>query len=361
MQNSYTPVMGSTVTTTSGGSTSVIVESGFKQLIGHPVKKGDFHKPNNWYYRSDEITYQNGQYLFMDATGKVITSVTGVLDSTGGFDMQPAINEAIARATAKAIDELYESLRGNTDLLSSVAEQSQQGFRRTARKYVDFVIGWKRKIRKLELKDISRAWLTAQYELIPLASDVFAVAQALNGALTRNGIDLTFKGHHRSSHSPKPLVSRGYSWGSHAPAGDYECHAKGKFKFVVNPSLDTAAQLTSLDPLVIGWNLMPWSFVIDWIYDVGSWVSAMETKARYASSFKGGYITTRFVSEAGFNQYVSGKSGGGRVSAQINSLIKTKTCTRTVYSSLPTPVKPRLNLEFGSKTLLNAAALLHVM
>lgn len=112
-----------------------------------------------------------------------------------------------------------------------------------------------------------------------------------------------------------------------------------------------------MDPELVAWELVPFSFVIDWFAPVGSWLEARA----FASSLKGLFVTTDFqkVHCGGFKQakfrdeslgltsVMSPVSGGDYRYTGI-------TVQRTVSSSLNVPM-PKV------KTLAKALSLQHCL
>lgn len=356
-RGSYTTTWAPSVGT--GYTNTVTKDSGLSQLASNPILKGDRHTPLPWLYYKDEITGLNGVIRSTEPDGSVLTQ-SGVFESGIGINTQTAIVEQTGLAKQKCIDNLYSALRGQTNLLASGAEMYKNDVVRTARKYVDFVIGWKRKIRKFTHTDASKAWLTAQYELIPLASDVYSVVSAIGGSMTRKGFAIECRGYSSRGWNPTSQTVQGIAFGVGQAGGQVEASCSGRFRFVVNPHLDLFTQLTGLDPLVVAWELLPWSFAIDWFYDIGGYLTNMETQARYASACKGGYLTTRYRSECkpSFSRTI--KMGSSTVSCQVRGQAIQQGCDRQVVGSLPSVQQPRLNIDLGAGTLLNMAALLHV-
>jgi hypothetical protein len=118
----------------------------------------------------------------------------------------------------------------------------------------------------------------------------------------------------------------------------------------------------TLDPAVIAWNLLPYSFCVDWIYNVGGWMQSRETSTRFHNKFQFGSKTVSWredveisVAKQGTgharqcgDSYLIAGSGGG-----VN-----KGFSRTVLESLPAIRPPVVDVSLGSARLLSLAALL---
>lgn len=130
----------------------------------------------------------------------------------------------------------------------------------------------------------------------------------------------------------------------------------------VSVTLDTnnlpgMANWTSLNPASIAWEVLPFSFVIDWFIDVGSTLRSIETAMLYNRAFKTGFVSRIVVNR--------GESAGGLSKYTYYSLFATGHWTftsvdfnRTVLSSFPIRTLPSVNLGLSSPRLFNACALL---
>jgi hypothetical protein len=357
MDTKSSKTIGTTTTTTSyvgGGSTSdtVVNDSGYTDVIGSPMNHGDFHAPTAWSYLVNQSIYLNGSMRFVNPS--TTTTITGVLASTSGVTTYgEAVSKAYDEATRKVFDKLYGRLGSNTDLASSAAEYYSHRVADKVTELTDETI----KLRKVSTYDIADAWLKAKYKWLPICSDIFAIAAEATGTMTRKGFTLETTGSSTQGIPAAAITLQGYSFGRRPVQGQVRVDARGVWRFVVNPHLDQLARLTSLDPLVIGWNLLPYSFVVDWVYDVGGYLRDLETKARYASAFKGGFMSVRYRTSCGFS-FSGQASGYPSVTATVNSQFTQKRMDRLLYGSLPSPPKPKLDFGLGSSQLFSAAALL---
>lgn len=128
-----------------------------------------------------------------------------------------------------------------------------------------------------------------------------------------------------------------------------------------NPFLASLASLGITNPASLVWELLPYSFVIDWFTDVGGWLNAMD--AALGWNFMGGTKTVFVkVQGKGTGWYGSGYSPTGQyrytplgppsfADNQVNH-------TRTVYSSSPLPRFPGLKNPMSYGHVANALSLL---
>lgn len=341
------------------GSNTYSTDSGFEQLNSHPILKGDFHTPLVWSYNKDDITYVNGSQRRIEADGST-TTISGVLAANAGMTTEYELITQHQNSLDNCLRSLYEALRGNTDLTCTAAEMYKDNILHSARQYVDFVRNWKKRIRNMTKRDASKLWLRVNYEIVPLASDLYSIVKAATGTSLRKGFGVECRGYSKCGLPPQTVVAFGISYAPRKPEGEIESWSTGTFRFIVNPALDQAAQLASMDPLKIAWNLLPWTFVIDWFYNVGNYMNALETQALYSSSCKGGFVSSRTRCKFRHSFTATSRTGNTVLQSDIKSAVVQQRFYRQVYSGLPAVPYPRLNLNLGGKQLLNLAALIHV-
>lgn len=202
---------------------------------------------------------------------------------------------------------------------------------------------------------ITSRWLELQYGWGPLVKDVFDAAQFLDERLSKD---------------PKPqiyVVTRnagGRGWYRDSLAFP----TWAKLPVICKSSTRIVAKLTNVDngrlagladPASVAWELLPYSFVADWVIPVGSFLSARGL----ASSITGQFIIThRFVSVTTrskvtgipTNHRLSPYHDGSKINGRYTKL------TRTVSTSLsiPTPEVKPLGKVASWMHAANAVALL---
>lgn len=132
-------------------------------------------------------------------------------------------------------------------------------------------------------KAMSSNWLELQYGWLPLLSDAEGAAQALAKSL-----EVPFSMRYSAS------IFRGVetvrTGGAGVTAYQWTLHTVCRRKLVVymteKPSL--AAQLGVLNPENVAWELLPWSFVVDWFIPIGQYLDARAI----SSCVAGTYVTS---------------------------------------------------------------------
>lgn len=207
--------------------------------------------------------------------------------------------------------------------------------------------------------DISSGWLELQYGWLPLLKDVYGSAEFLahqmhhglqfrvSATLARN-----WKGTLPSSSSPDYRYAKSTK----------NLRARVIGKLSEPPDIVGLAGLK--DPLSIAWELVPWSFVVDWFIPVGNYLQARGL----AQALKGVFIVTLFerITFAGAELV---PNNGSNMASQWNldssgmdqNTTRKIRVRRIIYNgSLPVPqpeVKPLMSVP-SWKRAANAVALL---
>jgi hypothetical protein len=120
------------------------------------------------------------------------------------------------------------------------------------------------------------------------------------------------------------------------------------------------SRFTSLNPLTVGYELIPFSFVFDWLFDLGSYMRNLETSLLFNSSYRWGYIST-LVSvnyEMSFLGKTVDSGNGNYYTYGASARKKIVSFERLPGVSYPVPQFPQVDLNLGSSRLLSAASLL---
>lgn len=133
----------------------------------------------------------------------------------------------------------------------------------------------------LENGRLSDVHLEIVYGILPSVGDIFEMSKAIQVAgQPRVKRISTFK-----RHFVKPVQT-----------GHFEVHATGfTLKSIIGfleeevPSLSQQLGLTN--PAIVAWELLPFSFVLDWVLPIGDWLTARHA----ASTMKGTFVVTDYT------------------------------------------------------------------
>lgn len=134
----------------------------------------------------------------------------------------------------------------------------------------------------------SQNWLSYQYGWMPLLQDAYGASELLTEPLrSQTGLFMSSRRiNERYADLPKPTLYH-KDWEHN---GSWVVGCQGRVYYTVSDSLADLAKRSGLtNPLLIAWELMPFSFIIDWFLPIGSVLEALD--ATIGLKFKSGYIT----------------------------------------------------------------------
>jgi hypothetical protein len=201
---------------------------------------------------------------------------------------------------------------------------------------------------KALIQGISNARLEFIYGWKPLVEDLYLAAdESVRVPLNVMG---RFQGHSSQKLSFSHIQMQTVYGVVNFPVSSQD--AKVSIKIGVQlytPSFDLS-RWASLNPVSIAWEIIPYSFVVDWVFNIGGYLRNLETGLLSQNRFRNGYITQFFRGN------VVGRLDNGSSFWTVNG--QNIDMNRSVLSSYPLPSLPRFSVELGSSRLLNAAALL---
>lgn len=327
--------------------------------------------------------YQGGRYRagigFTGGNGNGVSSVVRAIDPNGTLLTVEAIANrvAIQNLRNRISTQLVEkSLDQKMDLAESLATLPQ-----TVMMVATLTMKVVRAIRALQRRDFpgalaalglspsggrlrtlpktpAKAWLELQYGWLPLLNDIYAGIQALIDGLKKPGYQFTVT--RRGAQGlllPKPSTIPGpgnWQW-THSGRAEAKVEAKMRCR-VSDPTVAMLSSLGLLNPLSLAWNLLPFSFVLDWFLPVGSFLAAVG--APLGLQFLHGYMTT--VTNGTMTSSGSILNSNPRTTIFRNGSSCTEefgTIDRTSYSTWPA-LLPYIRLPFDSATKAASAAAL---
>lgn len=206
--------------------------------------------------------------------------------------------------------------------------------------------------------NIPNSWLELQYGWKPLMQDVHGAVSALNGR-ERDGdaYRATVKAALREK-GTRTVQLNGPPYCMYSVPLTYEYGTAVRLDYVLeNPLLATLAQLGITNPAELVWELVPYSFVIDWFTPVGNYLSSLD--AALGWSLKGGSRTdwARHQGEDLAQGYTyQGYYQGTNISHKYEC--NQFAFNRTVYTSSPLPRFPGIKNPLSTGHIANAMSLL---
>jgi len=134
------------------------------------------------------------------------------------------------------------------------------------------------------------SWLELQYGWTPLLSDVQGACDDLSHASDQKFTACVRGQVKEGGHTMwKKRTAINGTCGINV-SQQWKVDTKVRLDYVMeNPILATLAQTGITNPLLLVWEKLPYSFVVDWCLPVGNWLSAWD--ATFGWSFKGGTCT----------------------------------------------------------------------
>lgn len=204
-------------------------------------------------------------------------------------------------------------------------------------------------ISTLREKDISSAWLAMQYGWLPTVSDAFEAAKAFEKLNEKRAT--IYVASHRT----------GKKYDSSASPSLYSCQGTTelsvKLKYRLEEEISASRELGLNDPLTVAWELLPWSFVVDWFLPVGDYFGALnlipKLKGSWVRSFRRKYTG---IGPTVVKQPADVKCGGYG-SVQQRAIGLTRTVGTTLSVPLPSFIPPKEAMS--AARIKNAIALIH--
>lgn len=353
--------------------------SRFTKLDCGPTIKGDRIHPNPFFVRKTDYIMPRGTAKITSGDSFNIVeqiSSEGPIQAEGlgltmpfslpVFGSMPTPSPALEnRATTKLFSALSNQQALNVEALEAAAMQHRRVIDKSyARLDVlskDLVRRKSRNTRGFT-KWLAETWLKKQYLWQPVINNIFESSLAVQQATLR---PIYFKISEAEESStveftPFNTIIHPMIPGTATPL-EIRRRKRIGIKYVIaltsNPL--SVQDFLTLDPANIAWQLVPYSFVVDWIFDVSGWMANRETSTRFFRKFSYGSKTVFWredvqcsVDNQGTYQcndsyHVAGKGGG-----------TTKGFSRSVLEQLPAVKPPVIDVSLGSERLLSLAALL---
>jgi len=155
---------------------------------------------------------------------------------------------------------------------------------------------------KGRFRGAANQWLEFSYGWKPLADDLYGLSELANGILSR---PIYIRGTGRAEIS----TSRDRTSGLNRMFQETKTTARTVLVATVANDRNRLLNQTGLsNPLAIAWDLLPWSFAVDWFVPVGNTLEAMT--ASYGLNFKKGWRTHHDNSMTKINKVSDGWDDG---------------------------------------------------
>lgn len=202
----------------------------------------------------------------------------------------------------------------------------------------------------------ARTWLEYQYGWRPLLSTLYGLVD-----LQRNHAKfMRIKGSSKLTNTVTTLEHAGVGLTSVTTITNTSMSQVVCDVAVDSSILNDVSRLTTLNPAAIAWELVPYSFVVDWFFDIGRYLEELESSLAFGVGlrFKRGFTTDVQVTEVSHN-VAPQKNGIVEALSQLSHTEKNISFNRVALTSLPYPFFPKFKVKLGFERILSAAALLN--
>lgn len=244
--------------------------------------------PNNWddvkyYYRTPTFTAPAG----INGTPGDVYHLSGprdlVVQKCIDKIKDQKVNFAQMLAERKQVERMFVD---TVDRLSRAVRAAKRGNLNGVRAALGYSGG-----PRVSSGAVAKDWLAFQYGWKPLLSDVHGAAEEL--AKSNYGRPLLVAGRHKASISDQRRIASNQNslaatviWTQER----FETKARGELRFYITNELTRLGSVTGItDPLLLAWELLPWSFVADWFIPVGNFLQNLNYDS--GLTFDRGYVT----------------------------------------------------------------------
>lgn len=269
---------------------------------------------------------------------------------------------------AQVVGERRQAIRMFTDTVNRVAHvisHLKKGDIIGAANFLNIRVGRSRRRRYNRQFSVSpadaaaNAWLELQYGWKPFFSDLYGACEQI----AKKHSTVTFYTSSVRKRTVIPLESYQKTKSSGittelAYTGTTMAEVRYSVTYVRPAGAPTLLkELGITNPLVLAWELLPFSFVVDWFLPIGNFLGTFD--ATVGLAFHSGYKTVfqQGESQSFLNQTGTSTSGITYNNAYTSSHTKVS-CVRTPLTSFPTPMFPSFKNPLSLLHATNAVALL---
>lgn len=201
------------------------------------------------------------------------------------------------------------------------------------------------------------AWLLWTFALKPTIADAYDLAHFVSTVFPN---DLVTARASASGSVPRAYVNDTLNHFHQYREGTYKTKMEVNYS-IDDPTLFDLSRLGLLDPASYFWERLPFSFVIDYVFNIGGYLSNLESAYAKGLSFHSGYVTQTYKVKTTreYLQWTDDNSVYYRQSTLSGTTRRENVgCSRSILTSFPSSRVPSLDLDLGSSQLLNVAALL---
>jgi len=325
---------------------------GFTVLID--TLHGDHKTGNPHEFVKNVTTNHNGWTVndnvnFTTTVRGVIAPFSNIVSAGGLADWTTLYNTALGR--------LYDDIRSGgvgsgLDLSVDFAEGRQVG------RMIGDVGKLASYVRSFRPKNWANKWLEYQYGWRPLVNSIYDSYQAIMKRRLYGLMKVVGKAKTRI-HTDNVFLD-GLWQGSKEFVGHQAAYRTKVVCYyrVKNTVAQQLAGYTSLNPVSIAWELTPYSFVVDWLYDIGGYLRCLESALLYQMGFVEGYQVNGYLSLQSSWSQGGGVFSGSTLAGQTSAFCRQSYKKRIPITLYPLPRIPRFESDLGWQRCISGASLM---
>jgi len=205
-----------------------------------------------------------------------------------------------------------------------------------------------------------KGWLELQYGWMPLMKDIQSAMKEASRKEPRYFVEAVVSDRYKGTSLGPTFTASPVDGCLQKIKQSTEWYASGKLKFEwrpSNPALRTLSEFGLLNPAVVAWELIPFSFVVDWFLPIGDFLNTLD--ATFGVEFVGGlYIETIKVTNTHEAVVTPGDPSRDQVFSKGIISDRYSKKERTVLTSFPSPRLPSFKNPVSTMHCANALALL---
>lgn len=357
------------------------------------------HKPQGWMpptaytYKRVKISAPFGTCLHQvgpvpsSTTGQMFTGVVGTLGGDSGvyrFIAGDHFNACLTEGTAQSdiglrnqalikargklkqqsvnLGVAYGERNATARMLGDTTTRMANSFRHLRRGQVRKAmdeLGISSKKREPRGSNVPNKWLELQYGWKPMCSDVFGAVNALSKRTPDDWlVTARATATDQTNYTYSVIGVPGYS-GSDACVVTAWCSRSVYTRIDVIPQNEAIISLASLgilNPLEVAWELVPYSFVVDWAWPIGNYLSSLDAMFGYeAKAYTSSLLVRANWRDEGSSAYAS---NGAKIENRYTGTKELVYLDRQVSTSVEVPSLPRFKDPRSLGHMANGLALL---
>jgi hypothetical protein len=240
----------------------------------------------------------------------------------------------------------YESILGNLQSLGTALIDLKHGRIRSAWKALGVP---RRRQRNLRSKDVSGRWLEMQYGWLPLVSQSYEAGKALEALGGPRKLRFSVSSGNKSGTTNGSISPSIYAY-------PVKWSYSKRILAELYEDLTVARSLGLMDPLQIVWEVVPYSFVIDWFIPIGTFLSAQAVVPK----LKGRFLTIdRGSAKSGKVDFIPPNPTAFWKDSHKKEQWFSLRRVPSASISVPKPTFNTFPKALSPRRLLNAVALIH--